>query len=266
MTMASSIVRVRALLSLLFSLLIAVGLAVGGYAALWSLRREPITETAPATPTTPAPRPAIDRRPDSPDYARVPAAAPERGDAPLVPLTIVVRNVPATWPTTHAGVAVAPRRGGDGLAWLPIAAATRTDDGWMLRTDVASGEEYVAALATTRAGALRSFLAQASQKVDAAANLAIDGAGRATSFRLPEGAERRGPFRLLRDGDAGWLPAEAPTGLVLAPATATTLWLGAGSYRLVDVLHEARSQSFRVPQDGDVTISAALAAAAAGPK
>lgn len=253
-------------MSLLVSLLVATGLAVGGYAALWSLRREPITEPAPAAPASPAALPAIDRLPDSPDFARVPAPAPARGDAPLVALSIAVRNVPADWPLAAAGVAVAPRRGGDGLAWLPLAAATRTADGFLLRHVVASGEEYVAALAATRAGALRSYFARATQKIDGDATIALDGAGRATRFRLPDGAERRGPFRVLRDGEPGWLPAEAPTGLVLAPSTATTLWLGAGSYRLVDVLHEARSQTFAVPDDGDVTISAALASAATGPQ
>lgn len=250
----------RALPSLLLTLLVAAGLALAAYATVWALRREPLEAVAPAFAPAAAPIPAIDRLPDSPDFARATAPAPDRGDAPLVALTVLVQNAPTDWPLADAGIAIAPARGGDGVAWLPLAASARRDDGWLLRYVVPAGEDYELALAPARPGALRSFLARAMARVDGPTAVTIDARAALVTFRLPAGASRHGPFRIVRDGAEGWLPAEAQTGLILAPDKPLRVWLGAGGYRLVDVLHPDRAQPFTVPGATDVTVSATLAA------
>lgn len=253
----------RALTSLLLSLSLACGLAIAAYAALWAMQRDPIVAPAPASAPAAPPIAAIGRLPDSPDYARTMAPAPARGDAPLAPLTVRVRHAPAAWPATDAGVAIAPARGGDGLAWFPLAAQSRDGDGWTLRHEVPAGEDYDVLLAPARPGALRSFLARASAKVAGPTEVTLDAAGGQIAFRLPDGATRFGPFRIVRDGVDGWMPAEAPTGLTLTPGMPLRVWLGAGSYRLVDVLHPDRSQAFTAPDAAEVVLSADLSAARA---
>lgn len=255
-----SIVRVRVLSALLLTLLVAIGLALAAYAAVWALRREPVAAVAPAFAPTATPIPPIDRLPDSPDFARATAPAPQRGDAPLVALSALVQNAPADWPSADAGLAIAPARGGDGVAWLPLATSVRRDDGWLLRHVVPAGEDYVLALAAARPGALRSFLARTTARVDGPTAVTIDARAALVTFRPPAGANHHGAFRLVRDGADGWLPADAQTGLIMAPETPLRVWLGAGAYRLVDVLYPDRAQTFIVPDATDVTVSASLAA------
>lgn len=250
----------RALPSLLLTLLVAGSLAVAAYAALWALRREPIAVVAPAFAPSAAPIPALDRLPDSPDFARTMAPAPDRGDAPLVTLSVLVQNAPPDWPVAEAWLAIAPAHGGDGVSWLPLADSVRSATGWQLRHVVPAGEDYELALAPARPGALRSFLARATTRVDGPTAVTIDARAALVTFRLPKGASRHGPFRIVRDGAEGWLPAEAQTGLILAPDAPLRVWLGAGAYRLVDVLHPDRAQAFAVPGVADVEVSATLAA------
>lgn len=253
----------RALSSLLLTLLVAAGVAFAAYAAVWAMHREPIAAVAPAFAPAAAPIPSIDRLPDSPDFARATAPAPDRGDAPLVALSVLVQNAPSDWPVADAGLAIAPARGGDGVAWLPLAASARRGDGWLLRHVVPAGEDYEVALAPARPGALRSFLARATARVDGPTTVTIDARAARVTFRLPAAASRHGPFRILRDGADGWLPAEAPTGLFLAPDAPLQVWLGAGAYRLVDVLYPDRAQAFAVPDTVEVIVNATLSAARA---
>lgn len=251
---AASIVRVRHLAFVLFALLLAAALAIGAYAASWSLRRAPHPQL-PSAPVRPAPTlPTPERLADSPDFARKLAPAPERGDPALVDLTIEVVDVPPAWQPPAAGVAVVSRRGGDGIAWLPLTSGSGDAGTLRFRRACVLGDEVVVALAPTRTNALRSYLARTTAAVGAATTVRLDARSAEVAIRGADDGARRGPFRLQRDGDDAWLPAEAPAGVQAAGPV--RLWLGAGSYRLVDVSGAGDDIAFRVPETTDVVVSA----------
>jgi hypothetical protein len=248
----ATIAAVRHLASVLFALLLAAALAIGAYAASWTLRRPPHAELTPAATPAATPLPAAARLADSADFARVMPPAPDRGDPTLVDLTIEIVGLPPAWQPPDAGLAVASRRGGR-IAWLPLVRPQGTDATLRVCQPCPVGDEVVVALAPARTNALRSYLARATTTVTAAATLQLDARASELALRRTDDAAGSGPFRLYRDGDDAWLPAEAPAGIDLA--NPLRLWLGAGGYRLVDVLAPADGMAIRVPETREFVVT-----------
>ena len=243
----------RHLTSSLFALLLAAALAIGAYAAAWSLRREPRTEVAPPTATAPNALPTPARLDDSADFARAMPPAPGRGDPTPAELTIEVVGLPPTWRPPEGGVAVAARGRRGGIAWHPLPVPAGGEATMRFRQACAVGDEVEVALAPTRTNALRSYFARAATRVDGDATLRLDARGAEVVIRRADAGDRGGPYLLRRDGDDAWSPIEAPAGAPLA--TPLRLWLGAGGYRLVDAAEPARSRAFTVPETTEVAVS-----------
>lgn len=248
----------RILTSLLLALVLAGGLAIAGYAASWSLRRTPLADVARPAPTAAAPIAPPQRLPDSADFGRRMAPPPARGDAAMAPLGVVVLGIPTGWPAPQAGIAIAPRRG-EGIAWYPLQDAERRDGAPWIRHACPVGDEVVVALAAERTGALHTYLARTTVRLEGAATIELDARATAVVLRLPAGADRSGPFLLQRRGDAGWMPATTTAALLLRRDAPTELWLGFGDYRLADALQPDATQDFAVPSADDVVVNATLA-------
>ncbi len=234
-------------------MLLAVALAIGAYAASWSLRREPRTDVAPPPAPAATALPTPTRLADSADFARTMPPAPERGDPTFAELTIEVAGLPPAWRSPSAGLAVTMRGGAGAIAWTPLPDAAGDDGVRRIRQACAIGDEVVVALAPARTNALRSYFARASTTVAAASTLRLDAAGAEVVIRRAADGQRGGPFQLRRDDDDAWLPADAPAGVHLdAPLR---LWLGAGAYTLRDVAAPAHRTAFTVPATTDVAVS-----------
>lgn len=245
------------------ALLLAVGLALGGYCALLAWRRpSPPPASGPYAATAVAPLALPTRLPTNPDFGRVALAANDRRPGISVPVTVRVHGVPAGWNTASAGVALFPSDGSRGLVWLPLATAAQQAGSLVLQYELARGGEVVATLAAARAYALHSYLARCITQVEDATTIDIDATAQHTGFKLSAGGKHLGPFRITRTDDPHWLPMDvATTGLTLASDAPIWLWLGRGSYELCDPLQPDRRQPFAVPASAVIELSADLAAA-----
>ena len=255
------------------TVILAAGLAVAGYSALWSLQRAPLGRAdAPPMPGTPSALPAPTRLAPRPDHV---AAVPASARRPLVvAATLQVREVgvPAAF-RDRLGVATFGLAGGGNFQWTPLAAATSAGDDLLVEAAVPVGTALQVTLAATREQARHDYLAKIAMPAldghDAAATV-LHADFREVAFELPESPAAtisRGPWRLVRTDDPQWLPLQlASTGLYLDGDAATRLLLGAGSYRLEDPLEPERNLEFAVPAVDRVVLSAMLAEPRGAPR
>lgn len=257
---------IRTLLAILFALLVAAGLLVAGYSALWSLQRAPLaSEDVPPLPAPPTALPAPTRLAPRVDHV---AAVPASARRPLVvaaTLQVRVAGVPSAF-RERLGVATFGRFGGGNFQWTPLTTATADGADLLLEAAVPVGTEIQVTLAASREQARHDYLAKTSVAAldgQSTARTLLRADFREVAFELPESPAAtisRGPWRLSRTDDPQWLPLQlASTGLFLQGDAATRLLLGAGAYRLEDPLEPERNLEFVVPDVDRVVLTATLA-------
>jgi hypothetical protein len=240
-----------------------VAATVLGYAALVAWRR-PALPDAPAPPAA-SPRlelPRPERRPPvagfTDPFGSV-AAVPVR-EAPA--LAIAWPELPADFPTEHAGIAVFAAATGADLLWLPFQAfggdriwrGTPRAEGPLRITFAAAPElavhGYLACVDPAEAPHRSEPPGTANPPVRLPLQL------QQVRLTAPKDEPPLGPLRLQRLGDSEWLGAVVqPTGLWIEPGDAATLWLGAGRYAVGDPRGES-VQEFAVPGPATVLLTA----------
>ncbi|MFY9344113.1 MAG: hypothetical protein WAT39_16605, partial [Planctomycetota bacterium] len=221
---------------------------------------------SPQHPAAPAVPPA-QRLPRVAGLARVPVPATSQRQAPAFPLEITVRGLPRALREGHGGVLVARTDGRHGELWLPWrGTGSATSDAVVLTAQLAEAGDHVFHLALSPESGAHGYLTRQTLACSAAtATVAIDAAVVEATFRLPAGAQRSALLLLARPDDPHWIPiGTLPSGLELTAGGARRLWLGAGAYELFDPLSPERRQSFTIPGDADLVLSANLAAPRAG--
>jgi hypothetical protein len=245
-------------------LLLAAGLALGGYCLLLAWR-QPAHATAVTAPPAPAAitigAPA--RLPAHADFGRIALAANHRPDRAPIRLDVRVRNLPPEWRPPTAGVALYAADDSDGLTWLPFASGTARDGDFEFATLHERAGDVVVSVALSRDAALHGYLARTRTTVAAGAVVELDASAAKVAFRARSGAGQTGPFRIARVDDPHWLPIDVAVAGLVVGATPTSLWLGRGDYVLRDTLRPDRQQAFTVPTDQVVEISDGLARARA---
>jgi hypothetical protein len=255
----------RILASLLAAILLATGLALGGYCALLAWRRDAIAPP-PATPADdgllaalPRPQP-LAPGPEFARGARAANAAIRGARAPAIALTLRIRNLPAGWLGPDAGVAVAAANGNPNLTWTPLAAPSSPGGDVLLEHTVPVAGDHVITVAARREFAVHGYLARTLAAVPpGGTTVDVDASAARIAFELPPQAGAATIVRLVRTDDPHWLPgAGAPSGVRLQPRTTTWLWLGAGRYDLCDPLQPERRQHFDVPGAATIVVNVGL--------
>ncbi|HEX5051556.1 MAG TPA: hypothetical protein VFZ65_07290 [Planctomycetota bacterium] len=194
-------------------------------------------------------------------------AAVSRAQSGAIPIVVHVSDLPPSLRNESAGVATFAADTGADFVWTPLASATEAADGSLGLTSWAQGTgETVVTLATSRTTARHAYLARTTIRPgQRSSSNPADVDLRATisnvRFVLPEGADRAGPFRLVRVDDAQWLPMHhTATGITILAKEPQSVLLGAGSYELCDPLADDRRQRFDVPRSEPVLVKASMLA------
>jgi len=230
---------IRFLLHLLIAGVLAVALAVAGYALLLALRQGPAPAIEPValSPVPKLPEPA--RLPRRASY--VPASAPvfHTKVAERAPLAIEVRDLPDDL-AASAGIAVFDARTGVALHWLPLAGLPRAGGVVRVQPEVPSGNALLVTLAGDESAARRGYWTRvevAKERVakDATADapVLVSGAVRRITVRVAIDQSGYGQdMQLRRVGDEQWHPLAAGPRLVPGERGELTLLLGPGAYEL----------------------------------
>ncbi len=247
---------------MLIALLLAAGLALGGYCLLLAWRRAPLPPAAAVHAAELAPLPLPQPLAPGPEFARPPRAADAAGTRTVAPqplaVTFRVHGVPAAWRTERAGLGVFPADGSSGVVWLPLADPAGADGVVGVDHTVPRAGEYVVGVAAERGMAVHGYLTRARTRIAASGSVEIDVTAARVALELPPNVASTQLLRLVRSDDPHWLLADATSGLTIAPKTRRWLWLGAGGYDLCDPLQPEHRQHFEVPADTGVTVAPML--------
>jgi len=215
------------------ALLIAVAVAVAGYAALLALRRGPADGVDPVSlmPVPALPQP--ERLPRRPSFA--PASLPVFDDSlgnVARPLTIEIRDLAESL-AAAAGVAVVDDVTSAVLEWLPLAGVPRQGDRLQLLTQAPARRPLAVCLASSAATARFGFWSRTTIAADGQpASVQLAAKAQWVTVRpvtLPAGGGQ--DLRLRRVGEPQWRCLDrAPE-----PSTdgSTRFLLGPGDYELV---------------------------------
>jgi hypothetical protein len=199
-----------------------------------------------------------------------PATAPDRDhEAPLLPLQVVVDNLPAALARDRAGLAVFDAGTGGDFRWTPLPATWGAGGAGELTTEARRGAEVWVTVAADRSFARHGYLVRQRHRVASAASggapVRLDASASEVRLLLPPDRRQVGPLRLRRCDDPQWLPmAQGSTGLLVTDRSNTTLLLGPGDYEISDPLWTTPGQRFGMPATRELRITAALAPARVG--
>lgn len=237
--------------------MLAVTLVVVGYVVVLSLRHEPVATGTPAPMSRLPKLPEPDRLPRRASFAPASAEGPRTFPAELRPLSILVRDLPASERAT-AGVAVYDDLFAH-VAWLPLRDATEVDGGLRVATNAPTGRELHLVVAPAYATARNGYWC----KLDLPANPdpeAVPELSAAVQDVVVDAASSPRPItnalKLRRTDDPTWLPRTAfVNGTEPDQHGQIRLRLGNGTYELLPWA-EGAFAAITITVPGPTTIAA----------